>query len=58
VPSNRVNQIVSGSAGISSDTALGMTRFFGTTPEFWINLQAHYDLTHVRDQFEAHQIRK
>jgi addiction module HigA family antidote len=52
VPSNRINQIVSGERGISPDTALRLARFFGTTPEFWVNLQAHYDLTQARDQFE------
>jgi len=38
VPSNRINQIVSGERGISPGTALRLARFFGTTPKFWVNL--------------------
>ncbi len=44
VPPRRINEIVHGKRGISADTALRLARFFGTTPEFWINLQAQYDL--------------
>jgi antitoxin HigA-1 len=44
VPRSRVNDIVLGRRGITTDTALRLARYFGTTPEFWINLQAHYDL--------------
>jgi addiction module HigA family antidote len=44
VPRSRVNDIVLGRRAITTDTALRLGRYFGTTPEFWINLQAHYDL--------------
>jgi addiction module HigA family antidote len=44
VPNNRINAIVDGARAISPDTALRLGRFFGTGPEFWINLQSHYDL--------------
>src|SRR5580700_9342502 len=44
VPRSRVNDIVLGRRGITADTAFRLARYFGTTPEFWINLQAHYDL--------------
>jgi antitoxin HigA-1 len=40
----RVYDIVRGKRAISADTALRLARFFGTTPEFWLNLQSHYDL--------------
>jgi len=40
----RLNDIVLGRRGISTDTALRLGRYFGTTPEFWINLQARHDL--------------
>ncbi len=40
----RINQIVTGKRSITADTALRLVRFFGTTPEFWMNLQARYDL--------------
>jgi addiction module HigA family antidote len=44
VPRSRVNDIVLGRRAITADTALRLARYFGTSPEFWINLQAHYDL--------------
>jgi antitoxin HigA-1 len=44
VPRSRVNDIVLGRRAITTDTALRLGRYFGMTPEFWINLQAHYDL--------------
>jgi len=44
VPRSRVNDIVLGSRGITTDTALRLARYFGTTPEFWINLQTRHDL--------------
>src|SRR5262245_47317572 len=44
VPRSRVNDIVLGRRAVTTDTALRLGRYFGTTPEFWINLQAHYDL--------------
>jgi addiction module HigA family antidote len=44
VPRSRVNDIVRGRRGITADTAFRLARYFGTTPELWINLQARYDL--------------
>ncbi len=44
VPRSRVNDIVRGRRAITTDTALRLARYFGTTPESWINLQARYDL--------------
>ena len=44
VPAPRVNDIVLERRGISADTALRLARHFGTTPQFWLNLQASYDL--------------
>jgi addiction module HigA family antidote len=44
VPRSRVNDIVRGRRGITADTAFRLARYFGTTPDFWINLQARYDL--------------
>jgi addiction module HigA family antidote len=44
VPRTRVERIVSGRVGITSDTALRLAKFFGTTPEFWMNLQTAYEL--------------
>ena len=44
VPVTRVSEIVNGRRGITADTALRLARYFGTTPEFWMNLQAAHDL--------------
>ena len=40
----RLNEIVRGRRGVSADTALRLARYFGTTPELWLNLQAFYEL--------------
>lgn len=45
VPPRRINEIVHGTRGVSADTALRLAQFFGTTPQFWMNLQNHYDLS-------------
>jgi addiction module HigA family antidote len=44
VPRSRVNDIVLGRRGITADTAFRLARYFGTSPDFWINLQARFDL--------------
>jgi antitoxin HigA-1 len=44
VPPRRINEIVHGKRAISADTALRLARYFGTSDEFWMNLQVHYDL--------------
>jgi addiction module HigA family antidote len=44
VPRTRVERIAREELGISADTALRLGRFFGMEPEFWLNLQTHYDL--------------
>ncbi len=44
VPANRITAIIKGTRSISAETALRLAQFFGTTPEFWINLQTSYDL--------------
>ena len=52
VPLRRINEIVHGKRTISADTALRLSRFFGTSAEFWLNLQAHYDLEVEKDKLE------
>jgi len=49
VPARRINEIVLEKRGISADTALRLSRYFGTTAQLWINLQAHYDLEIARE---------
>ena len=44
VPTNRITQILSGERSITGDTALRLAHFFGTSPEFWLNLQSLYEL--------------
>lgn len=48
VPVNRVTSIVNGQRGITADTALRLGHWFGTRPEFWLNLQALYELRRAR----------
>ena len=49
VPVTRVNDIVRGKRAITADTALRLARYFGTTPQFWTNLQANYELELAQD---------
>ena len=44
VPPRRINEIVHGKRAVTADTALRLGRFFGTTAQFWVNLQSRYDL--------------
>jgi addiction module HigA family antidote len=44
VPTNRITQILNGDRDITADTALRLAHFFGTSAEFWVNLQSLYDL--------------
>lgn len=48
VPAPRVNDIVLERRGISADTAVRLSRFFGTTEQFWLNLQAAYEISRVK----------
>jgi addiction module HigA family antidote len=45
VPVTRLSEIINGRRAVNADTALRLSRYFGTTPEFWVNLQATYDLS-------------
>lgn len=57
LPSSRINMIVQGKRVISPETALRFARFFGNSPEFWLNLQLLHDLTQAKlalgDKIEA-----
>jgi addiction module HigA family antidote len=50
VPSRRINEIVLGKRAISPDTALRLSRYFGLTEPFWLNLQSRYDLEVEKDR--------
>ena len=49
VPATPVNDIVRGKRAITADTALRLARYFGTTPQFWMSLQANYELELAQD---------
>jgi addiction module HigA family antidote len=53
VPARRVNEIVHGKRSISPDTALRLSRYFGMSERFWMNLQARYDLEMEKDRLEG-----
>ena len=48
VPATRIGAIVKGERAVTANTALRLARFYGTSPEFWMNLQAMHDLTKAR----------
>lgn len=50
VPPRRINEIVHGKRGITADTALRLAKYFGTSAQFWLNLQTHYDLDRAEDR--------
>ena len=60
VPYQRVNELINGKRGITPSTALRLAKFFGTTPDFWINLQTRWDLYHAlqKEQSELIKISK
>ncbi len=50
VPANRISQIIAGKRAITADTALRLGRYFGTSAEFWMNLQKAYELDLARQE--------
>lgn len=50
IDAGRINRIVAGRCGITADTALRLAKYFGTTPQLWMNLQSHYDLEITLDK--------
>ena len=50
VPPRRINEIVHGKRAVTADTALRLSRYFGTTDVFWMGLQADYDLEEARER--------
>jgi addiction module HigA family antidote len=51
VPTNRITEIVNGRRAITGDTALRLAHFFGTTPEFWLNLQSLYEIRIAQQKY-------
>lgn len=54
IPTNRIIGILAATRGITADTALRLARYFGTTPQFWLNLQRNYDLRRAEAAVGAH----
>jgi plasmid maintenance system antidote protein VapI len=53
VPPRRINEIIHGKRSISADTALRLSRYFGLSERFWLNLQARYDIEVQRDRLAS-----
>jgi addiction module HigA family antidote len=58
IPLQRVNEIVRGKRGVTPDTAWLLAQAFGTTPQFWLNLQAAYDLAVQRPARRVQRLRR
>src|SRR3989337_341265 len=53
VPARRINEIVHGVRSISTDTGLRLSRYFGLSERFWLNLQTHYDIEIQKDKLDG-----
>jgi antitoxin HigA-1 len=53
VPHNRFAQIINENRSVTAETAIRLARYFGTTPQFWLNLQTDYDLSRAFNEHEA-----
>ena len=56
VPPNRVSQIVNGKRDITADTAVRLARYFGTSPQYWLNMQIHYELRRIDQEAIARAV--
>ena len=56
VPRTRIERLVKGDTALTVDTAIRLSRFFGNTPEFWMNLQRSYDLARARESVDVSDI--
>ena len=53
VPATRIERLVKGRAAISADTAVRLSRFFSTTPQYWANMQQTRDLAQAQEKIDA-----
>ena len=58
VPPRRINEIVHGKRSVSADTAVRLSRFFGTSEKFWLGLQDDYDLEEARQKVDLLEINR
>lgn len=56
VPRTRIERLVKGETSVTVDTAMRLSKFFGNTPEFWMNLQRAYDLAQARETVDLSDI--
>jgi addiction module HigA family antidote len=56
VPRTRIERLIKGETSLTVDTAMRLARFFGTTPEYWMNLQRAWDLARARESMDLSQI--
>jgi addiction module HigA family antidote len=54
LPFRRIHEIVNGKRAVSAETAFILAKYFGTEPQYWLDLQAHYDLACARDAIQGH----
>ena len=58
VPVQRINEIINGKRSITMDTALRLARYFNTSPQFWLNMQTHFDFETAKDWHQIERIEK
>lgn len=58
VPARRINEIIHGKRSVSVDTALRLSRYFGLSERFWLNLQARYDIEVEKDKLNGRIMRE
>ena len=56
VPRTRIERLVKGETALSVDTAMRLSRFFGNTPEFWMNLQRAYDIARAKETLDLSDV--
>ena len=56
VPRTRIERLIKGTTGVTSDTALRLARVFNTTPTYWVNLQTNYDMAHATKEIDVSNI--
>lgn len=56
VPPTRISDILNGRRGISAETALRLSRYFGNSAQFWLNLQSHFELREAQDRYREEML--
>jgi antitoxin HigA-1 len=56
VPRTRIERLVKGTTGVTTDTAVRLARFFGSTPQFWVNMQVNYEMAKAEGEIDVSDI--